>query len=103
MKKQKRRDLFTDLVLDEEEKLLEEALEKGQFEEEPNFVDTKVMLQEAAARHGELHNSKPVTIRIKQLDLIKVKAKAKAKNILYQTLIGSLIHQYAEGEEKLSL
>ena len=101
MKKRNSTDLFVNLVLDEEEKELERALERGEFANDPNFVDTKAMLEEAARRHIELQTSKPVTIRLKQLDLIKVKAKAKIKDIPYQTLLGFIIHQYAEGEEKV--
>jgi len=94
---------FVNLVLDAEEQLLEDAFERGEYEKSPNFDDTKKMLEEAATRYLELNNSKPITIRIKQLDLIKVKAKAKQRNIPYQTLLGSLIHQYAEGETQVLL
>jgi predicted DNA binding CopG/RHH family protein len=103
MKKIKYNDLFANLVLDKEEKLVEQALEKGEFEEDPHFENTKSMLEEAASRYLELHNSKPVTLRINQLDLIKIKAKAKRKQIPYQTLLGVLLHDFAEGERKLSL
>lgn len=103
MKKQQVNNPFANLVLDDEEKLLEVALENGEFEEAPNFAKTKLMLEKAARNYTELHNAKPVTIRIKQLDLILVKAKAKAHNIPYQTLLGSLIHQYAKGETTLKL
>ena len=96
-------DPFMNLVLDEEEKTLEEAIKRGEFEEDLHLEDTKKMLEEAATRYTQLHTSKPVTIRIKQLDLIKVKSRAKTKNIPYQTLIGLIIHQYAEGKAKLSL
>lgn len=93
----------SNLVLDEEEKLLERSLERGEFEENPNFEDTKQMLREAASRYLELNTSKPVTLRINQLDLIKIKAKAKRKQIPYQTLLGALLHEFAEGEKELSL
>ncbi|HSX10085.1 MAG TPA: hypothetical protein VLF93_08080, partial [Candidatus Saccharimonadales bacterium] len=63
----------------------------------------KVMLEEAASRYLELHNSKPVTLRINQLDLIKIKAKAKRKQIPYQTLLGALLHDFAEGKRELSI
>src|SRR5258708_33500320 len=103
MKKRNNNDPFANLVVDEEEKLLEESLERGEFEENPDFEDTKRMLQEAASRYLELHTSKPVTLRINQLDLIKIKAKAKRKQIPYQTLLGALLHEFAEGEKELSL
>lgn len=90
-------------VLSDEERLIEQALEAGDFRAEPSFAKTKAMLEEAAAQHLELHTAKPITIRINQLDLIRVKARAKSKQIPYQTLLGSLIHQFAEGEHDLSL
>jgi predicted DNA binding CopG/RHH family protein len=103
MKKRINNNPFANLVLDEEEKLVEQALERDEFEKNPHFEDTKNMLEEAASRYLELHNSKPVTLRINQLDLIKIKAKAKRKQIPYQTLLGVLLHAFAEGEKELSL
>jgi predicted DNA binding CopG/RHH family protein len=103
MRKHKNNDPFENLVLDEEEKLLEEALEKGEFVSDPNLEETKKMLQKAASQYLELHNSKPVTLRINQLDLIKIKAKAKRKNIPYQTLLGALLHDFAEGKRELTI
>ncbi len=103
MTKQNNSNPFANLVLDDEEKLLEEALEKGEFERDSDLERTKAMLEEAASRYLELHNSKPVTLRINQLDLIKIKARAKLKNIPYQTLLGVLLHDFAEGETKLSI
>src|ERR1035437_3454829 len=103
MKKIKNNNPFDSLILDEKENSLEEAFERGEFEESPNLEDTRKMLQEAASRYLELHNSKPVTLRINQLDLIKIKAKANMNNIPYQTLLGALLHDFAEGETKLSI
>jgi predicted DNA binding CopG/RHH family protein len=103
MKKTKNKDLFTDLILDEEEKQLEQAFERGEFEENSSFPDTKKMLETAATQFKKLHRSRPITIRINQLDLIKVKAKAKKHNIPYQTLISVLIHQFAKGDQSLKI
>ncbi len=102
MKKRNNNGHFANLVLDEEEKLIEQSLEKGEFEENPHFENTREMLEEAASRYLELHNSKPVTLRINQLDLIKIKAKAKRKQVPYQTLLGALLHDFAEGKRELS-
>ncbi len=96
-------DPFSNLILDEEEQLLEAALAKGEFEEVPDFNDTKKMLEEAAGRHRQLNTSKPVTLRINQLDLIKIKAKAKRNNIPYQTLLGALVHDFAEDRKELKI
>ncbi len=103
MKKRNNLDPFTNLILDEEEKHLEQALERGEFEEFSNFEDTKKMLQEAAFMYKKLHTAKPITLRVNQLDLIKIKAKAKRKQIPYQTLLGTLLHEFAEGERKISI
>jgi predicted DNA binding CopG/RHH family protein len=103
MKKQKINDPFINLVLNEEEQLIEQALENEEYEDVSNFDETKKMLEEAASQHLKLNTSKPITIRVNQLDLIKVKAKAKKNNIPYQTLLGSLINQYADGRVSLVL
>jgi predicted DNA binding CopG/RHH family protein len=96
-------DPFSDLILDEEEQLLETALAKGEFEEVSNYDDTKKMLKEAANRYRQLNTSKPVTLRINQLDLIKIKAKAKRNNIPYQTLLGAVVHDFAEDGKELKI
>jgi predicted DNA binding CopG/RHH family protein len=94
---------FSDLVLDEEERLLEEALESGEFEEASDLEATKKMLEEAADRYHQLNTSKPITLRINQLDLIKIKAKAKRNNIPYQTLLGVVVHDFAEDRKELTI
>jgi len=100
---QKSNDPFVNLKLDKEEQALETAFENAEFEENQNFSDTKKMLETAAKEYVELNTAKPITIRINQFDLIKVKARAKRNQVPYQTLLGSLIHQYAEGKQELSL
>jgi predicted DNA binding CopG/RHH family protein len=102
MKKQNN-DSFTNLILDEEEQLIEQALEKNEYEDAANFKNTQKMLQEAAAQYIELNKAKSITARVNQLDLIKFKARAKDKNIPYQTLLGVLIRDYVAGKTKVSL
>mgnify|MGYP006183998251 CR=1 FL=1 len=96
-------DPFPNLILDEEEQSLETAFEKGDFEEASNLEDIKKMLKEAADRHRQLNTSKPITLRINQLDLIKIKAKAKRNNIPYQTLLGAVVHEFAEDRKELKI
>lgn len=96
-------DPLADIILDEEEQLLEAALEKGDFEENSDFESTKKMLEEAASRYRQLNTSKPVTLRINQLDLIKIKAKAKRNNIPYQTLLGAIVHDFASKQKELKI
>ncbi len=97
------KDPFSDLVLDDEERAIEDAIERGDFEVSSDLGDTTKMLQEAAHNYKQLHASKPVTLRINQLDLIKIKAKAKQNNIPYQTLLGAVLHDFAEGKRGLSI
>ena len=96
-------DPFFDLVLDEEERLLEAALKRGEFEESPDIEGAKKMLKEAAGRYRQLHTTKPITLRINQLDLIKIKAKAKRNNIPYQTLLGAVVHDFADDQKELKI
>jgi predicted DNA binding CopG/RHH family protein len=103
MKKIINQNPFSQQVLTEEEMLLEEMLEKGEYEATKNFEETREALQKMAKNHRELNTSKPITIRINQLDLIKLKAKAKEKNIPYQTLLGVLIREYTNGNISLTL
>jgi predicted DNA binding CopG/RHH family protein len=94
---------FNDLILDDEERAIEAAIERGEYEEAADLAAATEMLQEAAHNYKQLHTSRPVTLRINQLDLIKIKAKAKQSNIPYQTLLGAVLHDFAEGKRKLSI
>ncbi|OGH15904.1 MAG: hypothetical protein A3C30_03690 [Candidatus Levybacteria bacterium RIFCSPHIGHO2_02_FULL_40_18] len=101
--KKKKFDPFENLVLDEYEQDIEDALERGEFVSDPNFAENKKMFEEAARRHIDLENSKSITLRIKKKDLIRLKAKAARNKIPYQTLINLLINNYTEGKMKISL
>lgn len=103
MKKNKKFDPFKNLVLDKYEQEIEDALEKGEFVSDPNFQENKKMFEEAASNYIELQKTKRITLRVKNEDLIKVKAKAQRSRIPYQRLISALIHKYAEGETKLEI
>lgn len=89
--------------LNKEEQALEESLAKGEWVSTPDFAQQKKLLKDAAANYLELRRSKRVTIRINKADLLKVKIRAQRNGIPYQTLLNSLIHQYAEGQAKLEL
>lgn len=101
--KNKKFDPFENLVLDEYEQGIEDALERGEYVSDPDFKKNKKMFEEAARRHLELQESKSITLRIKKKDLMRLKARAARNNIPYQTLIGLLINSYNEGKTKLML
>jgi predicted DNA binding CopG/RHH family protein len=69
----------------------------------PDLEESKKLLRQAAINTIRKRKEKSITLRINDLDLSKVKAKAAKKRIPYQTLLGLLISQYAEGEIKLSI
>lgn len=91
------------IKLDKYEQLLEQSLKNRDFIHDPNFAATKRMLEEAAKNYLELNKTKRITIRVNQVDLIKVKAKAKKSNVPYQTLLNVLIRQFADGKAAIQI
>jgi len=103
MIKAKKFDPFKNLILDKEEQKIEDALEKGEFVRASDFEETKMMFEEAAKNYPILQKTERITLRVKNDDLIKVKAKAKKVNIPYQRLLNALIHKFAENEVTLHI
>ena len=101
--KKKKFDPFKNLKLDKYEQEIEDALEKEEFVPVEDSSEINKILTEAAKNYTELENSKSITLRIKNIDLIKLKAKAARNKIPYQTLINLLIKEYTEGKTKISL
>lgn len=89
------------IKLDQYEQSIEGAIKRGEFVRVPNFRATKKMFEAAAKNYLELKKTKRITIRVNQADLIKVKARAKRNNMPYQTLLNTLIRQFAEGRMAL--
>ncbi|NIM14345.1 MAG: antitoxin [Candidatus Aminicenantes bacterium] len=79
----------------EEEREILEAYEKGELIPVENHEEKKKELIEAA-RNTPI-KTKRITIRLSEQDLERLKVKAAETGIPYQTLIGSLVHQYASG------
>lgn len=94
---------FKNVALDDYEKEIETSIARGEWKPVENVEDMRKMWQMAARRHNELNKSKKVTLRIKQSDLIKLKAKAKRTSIPYQTLLGALIRDFVEGDYSVKL
>ncbi len=55
------------------------------------------------AAKRKIAKTKSINIRISENDLNKIKEKAVETGIPYQTLIGSVLHQYAEDKIKVSI
>jgi predicted DNA binding CopG/RHH family protein len=82
--------------LDQQERDIQEALEKGTLKLLPDQEGWREALREAARR--TLAKNKHISIRLAEADLEALKARAAALGMPYQTLIGSLLHQYVEGK-----
>lgn len=81
--------------LDEEEKKLLEAYDKGEFKSVKNFAAEKRRLQKIAK--FTLAKIKNVNLRLSQKTLIKLRARAAEQGLPYQTLAASVLHRYAMG------
>ncbi len=84
------------IKLDAYEQEIEETLERGEFKSDPNFTKRKKEFQ-AAARYTLklLKKNKTINIRVSEEILNKLKFKANHEGLPYQTLIGSVLHKYA--------
>lgn len=83
---------FKNLMLDEEEKEIEKAVESGRVRSIPN-LKREIKRYRQAAKYT-LDKTKNINIRISGRDLLQLKAKSIEEGIPYQTLAGSIIHKY---------
>jgi predicted DNA binding CopG/RHH family protein len=95
------KDSFEGLSLEKDEQEIEKALENGEFISDQNFEESKRIIEEAAKQYTELNKTKPIMIRIKQTDLIKIKIKADRNGLPYQTMLSALLHNFADEKKEL--
>lgn len=86
-------------MFDAEELEILEALEKNELKRSMD-ADEEIALAKKAAKEY-LSKSKNITIRLNLADVTAVRRKSQESGIPYQTLISSLVHQYANGKIKL--
>jgi len=79
--------------LDNDEKKLVDAFNSGEFVKNGNLNERNTFFKEAVK---ETTKKKPVNLRLQEQDIQKIKALAFEQGIPYQTLIGSIIHQYVK-------
>lgn len=84
-----------------EEKELLDAYERGELIPVENQEEMRQKLRSAAK--ATIGKTKHISIRLSERDLRKIKAKAVESGLPYQTLIGSLLHQYADGRITLTV
>ena len=78
---------------DYEEELLEAVEKSDAFRPVSNLEEEMALARQAARSH--MKKSKNVNIRIPESDLLALKRKSLELNIPYQTLLSSVIHQFA--------
>jgi len=84
-----------DYTLDEEEQVLLQSIESGEWESVEN-LDTEIKLSQEIARHT-LKKDKRINIRLSAYDINALKTNAVELGLPYQTLVSSVLHQYATG------
>jgi len=86
-------------MFNKEEMEILDALENNKLVRSVN-VEEEIALAKKAAKEY-LSKSKNITIRLSLADVTTIKNKAQETGIPYQTIISSLVHQYATGKIKL--
>lgn len=89
------------VILDEEEKEIQAAIERGEFKrmEGPEVEALKAKIESAARESVESkRKDKAINIRITAGDLRLAKEKAEHDGMPYQTLLSSVIHRFLIGD-----
>ena len=86
--------------LDKYEEDLMKGIDNDEFVEIPN---QKEEIKKFVNYFRAMKKNKRITIRLQKDDLQKIQTKAIETGIPYQTLISSLIHQFAKGKVNLGL
>jgi predicted DNA binding CopG/RHH family protein len=84
------------LPLDEEEKKWMDEVENGNLKSVSNLDKEKSDIIESTKQ--SFSKGLRVNVRVTDFDLNKLKAKAIEEGMPYQTLIGSILHQYVTGK-----
>lgn len=83
---------FKDLVLDKYEQKIENALNSGKLKPVPA---SKRLIERYAAMAKETLKKKNINLRVSAQTYLGLKKKAAKLGLPYQTLAGSILHQYA--------
>ena len=82
-------------ILDHEEQELLQSLENDEWESVENLKDEIKFHQDIAK--NTLRKDKRINIRLSSNDLEALKTNAVELGLPYQTLVSSILHQYASG------
>ena len=84
-----------EIIYDDEELEILDYMENGNPQSVPDKeIIIKNLTQSVRAK---LNKKKPVSLRIAETDLEKLKIEASQNGIPYQTLINSILHRYLNG------
>jgi predicted DNA binding CopG/RHH family protein len=81
---------------DAEELEILEYIENGNPQSVPDLAEEMQRMRLSVAQ--KITKRKPVNLRILESDLAKLKSQALQQGIPYQTLIGSILHRYVNGD-----
>jgi predicted DNA binding CopG/RHH family protein len=87
------------IKLKNEEKEILNDFENDKYERLPQAKKEKAKYQSIAKL--TLQKTKHINIRLSEKDIQKLKIKAIEKGIPYQTLVTSILHQYADGQKEI--
>jgi predicted DNA binding CopG/RHH family protein len=96
MKKQKHTGLNAPFFDKEEEEMVKD-FERGEYVRVGTREESQKFWQ-AAVRNTL--KKKPITVRVQEQDIERIKVKALEQGIPYQTLVSSILHRYASGTLK---
>lgn len=85
--------------LTKEEKQIAEALSRSEYKSAKNLKSRKSTLRKMAV--NTLNKNKNINIRLSESDLLRLKRIAAEKGLPYQSLVSSILHQYAS--EKIEI
>lgn len=96
-------DPFKNLKLDPYEQEIENALEERDFRPAKNKALREKYARIARYTLKLMKKDKRLSIRMNESDLNKIQSKAQENGLHYQTLITTILHQYASGKIILTL
>ncbi len=83
--------------IDDEEQDDIEAFKRGEYRSVPDLPARVKELQQIARN---TLRKKPITVRVQERDITRIKVMALEQGIPYQTLVSSILHRYASGRLK---
>lgn len=97
----RKNDPFANHKFDKYEQEIEDSIDLDNIVEVPDMA--KRLEEIAQYAKNTIAKDKRVSLRVNQQDLRKIQDKAKQNGLPYQTLINTLLHQYATGKIKINL